>query len=122
MGAYSADPGGNRYAGESYVVFGKAGTTPVNLSDVAAGTGGFLINGIDLGDRSGRSVSGAGDVNGDGLADLIVGAYDADPGANTDAGESYVVFGKADGTAVRSGRLLELQRLWCRRRQRRRPG
>jgi hypothetical protein len=40
------------------------------------------------GDRSGWSVSSAGDVNGDGLDDLIVGAWDA----KTEAGKSYVVF------------------------------
>ena len=40
--------------------------------------------------RSGSSVSGAGDVNGDGLADVIIGA----PYANVGAGESYVVFGQ----------------------------
>ena len=33
---------------------------------IAAGTGGFVINGIDESDASGGSVSGAGDVNGDG--------------------------------------------------------
>ncbi len=60
----------------------------MNLSDAAAGSGGFVINGIDLNDQSGRSVSGAGDVNGDGLADVIVGARFAGY-----AGESYVVFG-----------------------------
>ncbi len=98
VGAPFADPGGNAYAGKSYVVFGKAGTAPVNLSDVTAGTGGFVIDGINPNDRSGRSVSDAGDVNGDGLADLIVGAFRADPGGDLDAGESYVVFGKA-GTA-----------------------
>ncbi len=66
---------------------------PVELADVAAGTGGFVINGIDPGDGSGVSVSGAGDVNGDGLADLIVGATHANPGGNIFAGQSYVVFG-----------------------------
>jgi hypothetical protein len=39
----------------------------------------FVINGEAAGDRSGYSVSSAGDVNGDGLDDLIVGAYTANP-------------------------------------------
>ena len=56
------------------------------------GDRGFRIVVIDAGDKSGISVSGAGDVNGDGLADLIVGAQLADPEGDTDAGESYVVF------------------------------
>jgi hypothetical protein len=42
------------------------------------------------GDRSGSSVSSAGDVNGDGLDDLIVGAYKADPNGN-ESGKSYVI-------------------------------
>ncbi len=92
VGAPEGDPGGNGKAGESYVVFGKADGTAVELADVAAGGGGFVMNGIDLYDRSGWSVSGAGDVNGDGLADVIVGAFGADPGGNDSAGESYVVF------------------------------
>ena len=54
------------------------------------GTDGFAISGIDAGDFSGWSVSGAGDVNGDGVGDVIIGAN----GANSMAGESYVVFGK----------------------------
>ncbi|MCT7967866.1 hypothetical protein NG799_16115 [Laspinema sp. D1] len=100
VGAWGGNPGGNSLAGESYVVFGKADNTAVNLSDVTAGTGGFIINGIDANDQSGTSVSNAGDVNGDGLDDLIVGAPHPDPGGNVGAGESYVVFGKTDGTAV----------------------
>jgi hypothetical protein len=44
------------------------------------------------GDQSGYSVSSAGDVNGDGLDDLIVGAWRADPSSKSSAGKSYVVF------------------------------
>lgn len=98
VGAYGADPGGDFNAGESYVVFGKTSTTAVDLASL--GTGGFRIDGIDVDDLLGRSVSGAGDINGDGLADLIVGASGADPGGDGGAGETYVVFGKADSAAV----------------------
>ncbi len=74
---------------------------PVELSAIQsdADAGGFVINGVSAGDSSGFSVSGAGDVNGDGLADLIVGAFGDDPNGST-SGASFVVFGKADGTAV----------------------
>jgi len=94
VGARYADPGANSNAGESYVVFGKADGTPVNLTSVVAGNGGYVINGIDPDDTAFR-VSGAGDVNGDGVPDLIVGARLADAGGNIDAGESYVVFGRS---------------------------
>jgi hypothetical protein len=59
------------------------------------GTNGFVLNGIDSGDRSGQSVSCAGDVNGDGVDDLIIGAREANPNGSIDSGESYVVFGRA---------------------------
>ena len=87
------------YSGASFVVFGKTDGTKVALSDVEAGRGGFVINGVSAGDYSGRSVSSAGDVNGDGFDDLIVGAPNDDPNANY-AGASFVVFGKTDGTKV----------------------
>jgi hypothetical protein len=99
VGAPSADPNGSA-SGASYVVFGKTGGTPVNLSDIASGTGGFVINGAAADDQSGFSASSAGDVNGDGFDDLIVGAWQADPSGISSAGASYVVFGKANGTAV----------------------
>ena len=64
-------------AGESYVVFGKAGgfAAEIDLAAVAAGNGGFVIHGEDAGDYAGDSVASAGDVNGDGFDDLIVGAW-----------------------------------------------
>jgi FG-GAP repeat len=76
------------------------GLPPVNLADVAAGNGGFVINGINAYDRSGTSVSGAGDVNGDGLADVVVGAVTAYANDHDQTGQTYVIFGKADGTPV----------------------
>ncbi|OJA03760.1 integrin alpha, partial [Bathymodiolus thermophilus thioautotrophic gill symbiont] len=76
--------------------------TAINLSDIASnsGTGGFVINGENENDYSGTSVSSAGDVNGDGLDDLIVGAYGADSASKNSAGKSYVVFGKTNATAI----------------------
>jgi Ca2+-binding RTX toxin-like protein len=98
VGAFAATPNGAA-SGTSYVVFGKSDGTAVELSDIEAGTGGFAINGVSANDQSGISVSAAGDVNGDGLDDVIVGAYRDDPNG-TDSGASFVVFGKTDGTAV----------------------
>ncbi len=97
IGANTADPNGNVSAGESYVVFGNSDgfDSTLELSDLD-GSNGFVINGIDAGDLLGNSVSGAGDVNGDGIDDLIIGATYATPNGNLLAGESYVIFGNAN--------------------------
>jgi FG-GAP repeat len=50
----------------------------LNLSNLN-GSNGFLLNGIAAGDLSGNSVSRAGDINGDGIDDLLIGADGADP-------------------------------------------
>jgi len=98
IGAYSADPNGIDSAGQSYVVFGSNSGfgAGLNLSDLN-GSNGFAINGIAAEDRSGRSVSSAGDVNGDGFDDLIIGARNASPNGLSEAGQSYVVFGSNSG-------------------------
>ena len=84
-------------AGEAYVVFGKDGSFGDSL-DLSAldGANGFALKG---GKGQGHSVSSAGDVNGDGLDDLIIGVDDLRaikslPIRNIDnPTESYVVFG-----------------------------
>ncbi|MEH2071087.1 MAG: Ig-like domain-containing protein [Nostoc sp.] len=98
IGAYRADPNGKTYAGESYLVFGSSSgfEASLNLSSLD-GNNGFVIKGIDEFDRSGRSVSTAGDINGDGFDDLIIGAFAANPNGKYSAGESYVVFGTSNG-------------------------
>lgn len=103
IGASSADPNGNN-SGESYVVFGSTGGfgPAFNLSTLD-GTNGFVLNGNDANDNSGGSVSGAGDVNGDGIDDLIIGASNGDPNGNFNAGESYVVFGSCGPNLMVNG-------------------
>ena len=97
IGAYRGDPNGISNAGESYVVFGGQdfSSGSLNLTDLD-GTNGFVINGSDIGARSGHDVSNAGDVNGDGIDDIIIGAYQSDPNGNSNAGKSYLVFGGQD--------------------------
>jgi hypothetical protein len=90
IGAYKADPAGGSNAGEAYVIFGSA--TPrrnINLNLKAAD---MTIYGDDDNDFAGRTVS-SGDINGDGYADVIIGAHKADPAGGADAGETYVIFG-----------------------------
>ena len=70
---------------------------PGSTSRRSDGTNGFRLDGIDAGDFSGGSVASAGDVNGDGFDDVIIGAAFADPSGNNTAGETYIVFGRASG-------------------------
>ncbi len=94
IGAYQAAPDDKIQAGKSYVIFGQTNNFNwrILLSDLN-GANGFQLNGIDSSDRSGYSVSGAGDINSDGIDDFIIGA----PGLNFSPGESYVVYGKTNG-------------------------
>lgn len=90
-------PGANRndqllgQSGRAYVVFGKKDVDPVHLSDFndpVLSTGGFRIEGPLSRSFAGQSVAGLGDVNGDGLADVVVAA--------PFGGSVYVIFGKTD--------------------------
>ena len=82
VGAYRNDAGGTD-AGGAYIYFGGASMN--ELADVT-------LTGAAAGDYFGHSVSTAGDVNGDGYSDVIVGAYANDAGGSN-AGRAYIYFG-----------------------------
>lgn len=94
----------------AYVVFGRTGgdVEHVKLADLETkpGSGGFAIL-SDQGVGRDTSVSGAGDVNGDGLADVVVGLPSRDVQGVAEAGAAFVVFGQRD--PVENIRLADLQ-------------
>jgi Ca2+-binding RTX toxin-like protein len=99
VGAPEADNGVTG-TGSTYVVFGKAPgfASALNLSTLD-GIAGFRLDGVAMNDVSGLSIAAAGDVNGDGFADVLLGASSADNGVGT-SGSSYVIFGRAPDAAV----------------------
>jgi hypothetical protein len=94
VGAPSASPNERDEAGAAYVVFGKASTEQVQLG--ALGRRGFQIKGVKESDFAGFSVAAAGDVNRDGLSDVIVGA----PALGRHRGYAVVVYGRSDTAPV----------------------
>lgn len=92
LGDINNDGFGDVAVGEA-VIFGGAAGFPAGLTvDQLDGSNGFRLA-PDLN----RAVSAAGDVNGDGIDDFIIGNPNARPHGHIDGGEAYVVFGRADG-------------------------
>ncbi|MGH8004392.1 MAG: integrin alpha, partial [Limisphaerales bacterium] len=153
IGAFAADPGGRNAAGSAFVhsgatgslLYEKNGAFAEDLLGVSvAGAGDvdgdgkadFIIGapsnniGTNVGSafvysgatgallysrsasfvRFGYSVAGAGDVNGDGKADFIVGAYNADPGGVTDAGSALVYSGATGSVLHQINGTVEFER------------
>jgi hypothetical protein len=87
-------------AGTVYVVLGKS--MLAGAIDTDAGDADFTILGAKSGDKLGFSVA-VGDVNGDGIDDITIGAPGADfpgaatppPAARNDTGAAFVIFGSA---------------------------
>lgn len=96
IGISSASPLGRPSAGAVYVLLGRAkGQENIDLTNVGPG---FRMLGAHTNDYTGNSVS-TGDVNNDGFSDVIIGANRASPLSRSDAGITYVIFGKSGGFA-----------------------
>jgi len=100
IGAYDANSGPNddRYsAGEIYVVFGDSRTSLTKSIDLLTGAD-IVIYGVDEYDHAGETLT-AGDINGDGLDDIIIGVPNGDGVTNSegqeDTGEVAVIFGRS---------------------------
>ncbi|WP_144208944.1 FG-GAP repeat protein [Shewanella donghaensis] len=85
-----------------FVAFG-----PSEVIRIADSEAGFIAD-IDSGDRFGRDHDNAGDINGDGISDLVVGARSDDDGA-IDAGAVYILFMNQDGTVAANQKISMLQ-------------
>jgi len=89
VGANQADSAGTN-SGSAYVLFGPLSTSgDLSLADVH-------LSGEDAFDQAGLNVAGVGDVDGDGIGDLMVGANGAD-GSYENEGCAYLVYGPVSG-------------------------
>lgn len=86
-------PGHNSNTGMVIMILGVNRTLNLDVSTFASGEAGFRFIGKAAGDNTGTSVAGAGDINGDGKADILVGAFLADVSPRTNCGVVYVLFG-----------------------------
>ena len=80
--------------GRAYVYLGEA--------DGLRSTPATTLTGVASGDRFGYSVAAAGDLNGDGYADVVVGAW----GDTSNTGRAYVYLGGASGLATPAATTL----------------
>lgn len=93
ISATNADPYGRTNVGSVFLLFGRASGGAVDFD--ALGDDGIRINGAPGDVSLGWSVARAGDVDGDGVEDMIMGTPNRDTIGGVDSGRAYVVFGRA---------------------------
>lgn len=96
--------------GAAYVIYGSTATTAViDLSDATGTYGETRILGDDNGDRLGYSIA-SGEVNGDGIEDILLGATGGSPDNKANAGETYVIPGSSakPGLPTLTGSVVDL--------------
>ncbi len=94
FGSEIATANGLQYAGAAYIIFGSSTPYP-NPFDLTTldGTNGFIVKGIAYDERRGATIAGPGDINGDGIDDLIIGSSSTSP-------DDMVIYGTASFPAA----------------------
>jgi hypothetical protein len=109
IAAPGSDLSGRTDAGSVFVVLGQRGST--TTISTAGAFAGYRVDGAVAGDELGgdkyepRGVGGAGDLNGDGVPDQVLGAPYADPSGRSNAGTAYVIYGRTTATTVDTASL-----------------
>lgn len=98
----------NSEAGAAYILFGKDSMESLTLNSLSIENG-ISITGAVSGDRTGFSVSGAGDVNGDGYQDALIGAPYATRFGQSNTGVVYIIFGKSTPSNINLATLTTSQ-------------
>jgi hypothetical protein len=95
---YSSD------TGQGYLIYGSSSLTDIALGSLTS-TRGIIITGESANSETGYSVSIGGDVNGDGKADMLIGAY----GYSSKIGRVYLIYGSSSLTNIALGSLTSTQ-------------
>jgi hypothetical protein len=104
VGATGDDTGGgpNTNRGAVHILFLKSDSTVKSSTKIASGTGGGPT--LTTNDYFGGSITSLGDLDGDGVTDLAVGATGDNTGG-TDRGAVHILFLKSDGTVKLSAKI-----------------
>jgi hypothetical protein len=99
IGGRSSNHNGRAVSGSAWVVFGQRGSVAsVDLGSLTAAQG-YRIDGASPGDSLGATAAAAGDVNGDGIPDLLVGADNRTFDGRFGAGSAYLLYGGRSAAA-----------------------
>ncbi len=92
---------GEKDMDRAFVVFGKNDGAAVDLNGITefSPAKGYRLSGVS-GGATGKSVSGAGDVNKDGYADTLIGSFKESRNGRSASGSVYLVHGKTTAATV----------------------